>query len=269
MLLLVSCGETVAPPASPSAGPRRVITLAPNLSEIVVSLGCESSIVATDDFSDFPVSLARVQKVGGVQPAVEAITALAPDLVIASTDGSHPRLASTLDRVGIASLLISTATLRDVEAAFSQIASRLTHCASRTEAAAFRQSLLRERRDRNRRPRILYVVWTSPLYVAGRGNFLDDLFVLTGATNAVAATVTGWPQYSREALMADPADIVLYSEKSVGRAQAEGLLSATGPTEPVMFVAVNEDLFTRPGPRLVAAARELNRIVDAWERADH
>jgi len=266
MVLVLHCGERMVPAISNSPGVKRVVTLAPNLSEIVATIGCSGSIIATDDFSDYPPSLASVKKVGGVQPSVEAIAALRPDLVIASTEGSHPRLVETLGRGGIDSLLVSTATLREVEGAFSLIASRLRPCSSPAQADMFRASLAGERRERERRAKILYVVWTTPLYVAGRGNFLDDLFMLVGATNAVEENVTGWPQYSREALLADPPDIVLYSAKSVSKSEAEGLLGGIDPGHGVTFVGVDEDEFTRPGPRLVSAAKELNRILDAWER---
>jgi iron complex transport system substrate-binding protein len=107
---------------------------------------------------------------------------------------------------------------------------------------------------------VLFAVWTDPLYVAGRNTFTDDLFALTGARNAV--TVTGWPQYSLESLVADPPDIILYPRGAVPPQQVDALLARTPGVRP-RVVSVNEDIFQRPGPRMAEAAAALNAILDS------
>jgi iron complex transport system substrate-binding protein len=131
-------------------------------------------------------------------------------------------------------------------------------------AASLHGAIEKQRRTRSQPPRILFAVWPDPLYVAGQNTFSDDLIRLTGAANAVE--VTGWPQYSLESLVASPPDLVLYPSKSVSREQVEKLFAAQ-PTlrERLTFAAVDEDRFTRPGPRVALAAGELNAIIDGWE----
>jgi ABC-type hemin transport system substrate-binding protein len=109
----------------------------------------------------------------------------------------------------------------------------------------------------------LFAVWTEPLYVAGTESFVDDLFVLTGARNDVSAR--GWPQYSFESFVAHPPDLLLYPTKSVKREAVDALLRRGGVH--VEAVPVDENLFTRPGPRMAEAAGELNRIIDQWEKS--
>jgi iron complex transport system substrate-binding protein len=115
-----------------------------------------------------------------------------------------------------------------------------------------------QRRTRATSPRVMFAVWTDPLYVAGRKTFTDDLLALTGATNAVE--VTGWPQYSLESLAAKPPELLLYPRGAMTQQQVDALLARV-PGIPTRVVAVDEDIFQRPGPRMAAAAKSLNAIL--------
>ncbi|HVG24449.1 MAG TPA: helical backbone metal receptor, partial [Thermoanaerobaculia bacterium] len=132
--------------------------------------------------------------------------------------------------------------------------------ADRTDEAvrALQVAVDAQRRTRAEKKRVLFAVWTDPLYVAGRETFTDDLFALTGAENAVQ--VKGWPQYSLESLIAAPPDLLLYPRGAVTQQQVDALVAKAGLTTRV--VAVDEDLFQRPGPRMADAAASLNGILD-------
>lgn len=119
-----------------------------------------------------------------------------------------------------------------------------------------------QRRKRSHAPRVLFLVWPSPLYIAGRETFIDDLIVLTGGVTAVGESVRGWPQYSPEKIVSDPPDVVLFPRQSVTEEQARGV---AGRSRDTLFAGVDEDVFTRPGPRLAQAAAELNAILDRYE----
>ena len=253
LLLVLACA---APEPSPQV-PHRIVSLAPNVTEIVFALGAGNRVVGTDDFSD-----ANVPKVGGVQPDIEKIVALKPDLVIANAAGFHPNTARALAAVHVPLLVVRNERLADIAASMRRIAGALG-VPSDAAVAALDQSLAAQRRTRMPSPRVMLAVWTDPLYVGGRQTFSDDLFVLTGATNAV--TVEGWPQYSLESFAAAPPDILLLPNKSVAPAQAQGLL-ARAHTPKVEVVFVDENVFTRPGPRVGEAARRLNAILDAWQK---
>jgi ABC-type hemin transport system substrate-binding protein len=123
--------------------------------------------------------------------------------------------------------------------------------------------LERERRDREKSPRVLFAVWTDPLYVGGRSTFADDLMTLTGGRNAV--DTTGWPQYSLETFAAHPPDLLLYPNRSVTPEAIDHLLRRSRAK--IDTVAVDENVFTRPGPRVAIAAATLNRVFDQWERS--
>ena len=234
----------------------RIVTLAPNLTEMVYALGSGAKLVGTDDFSDFPAEAKKVAKVGGMQPNVEMITALHPDLVLATTQGNQPSLAPALAAANVPLFVVRSDRLEQIPKAMARLA-ELLDSPNRDAVSRLRDALARQRRTRAKRPRILFAVWTNPIYVAGRDNFDDDLLTLCGGENVVA--VPGWPQYSLESLVADPPDVILYPNHSVTRAAIDALLQKGVKSE---AVAVSESVFTRPGPRVAEAAEALNAILD-------
>jgi len=224
---------------------------------MVFALGCGSKVVGTDNFSDYPDAVRRLPRVGGVEPNIENIVSLHPDLVIASASNAHPNLRRALAAAHLPLMVIKTDRLAEVETSMRDI-ERALGC---PRAPAVAAALDGQRRQRAKSPRVLFAVWTSPLYVAGTHSFVDDLFALTGARNAVDAP--GWPQYSLEAFAAHPPDLLLYPARSVKIEAIDDLLRRAKVD--VEAVAIDENLFTRPGPRMPLAAAELNRILDQWE----
>ncbi|HEX8619259.1 MAG TPA: helical backbone metal receptor, partial [Thermoanaerobaculia bacterium] len=238
----------------------RVVTLSPNLTEMIFAIGAEGTLVGTDNFSNFPAPARRLPKVGGMQPNIEKIVALRPELVIASTEGNHPNLAPALEAAGIPLFVVRTDRVAEVPKAMQRLGTLLA--GPRTEAAVreLTAAVGAQRRTRANAPRVLFAVWTDPLYVGGRNTFFDDVLQLTGARNAVE--VDGWPQYSLESLLASPPDLVVYPRGAVTPQQIAALRKRV-PEMRAEIVAVDEDIFLRPGPRVAEAARRLNGILDA------
>lgn len=257
-LALFACA---APSRPVRAHPRRIVTLAPNVTEIVFDLGSGALVVGTDDFSNMPPAAARLPKVGRMQPDLEKIAALRPDLVAGITAGTHPNLRPALSALHIPLELIRSDRLTDVAASMETLGRRLESPHRAEAVQRLQASLEGQRRTRAHPPRVLFTVWTDPLYVAGRDTLIDDLLQLTGATNAIRTS--GWSQASLETVVANPPDLVLFVDKSVSRQQVDALLARGVRGE---AVSVDEDLFTRAGPRVPLAAARLNAILDGWER---
>ena len=258
LLLLAACR-----PAPEPARATRIVSLAPNVTEMIYALGAGDLLAGADVASDFPAAAKGLPKVGnGLTPNIEKIVALKPTLVIAIAAGLHPNLPRALAAQHIPLLVVRTDRLADVAQAMRAIRDRVGR--ERTPAIAnMLHALQAQRRTRAKPPRILFVVWSDPLYIAGRDTFTNDLFDLCGARNA--ASVSGWPQYSLESLIAAPPDLLLYPDHSVSRAQIEALAARAKLT--CEIDAVDENVFVRPGPRMAEAAAALNRIVDRWERS--
>lgn len=263
-LALCQCGgERSAPRAVTQT--KRIVSLAPSVTEIVYALGAGSSLVATDDFSDFPAAAKQLPKVGGVQPNLEKIVALKPDLVLSTIIGSSPNLAKALTAASIPLVSVRHDRVADIRIAITRIGSALGVADTTRVADDVERRLAAQQRTRKHIPRVLVAVWTDPIFVGGRDTFADDLLQLTGAENAVPASVTGWPQYSLESFVANPPDILIYPDHSVTRAQIDALLKRTGAK--CEAIAIDENRFTRLGPRTPEAAALLNEIFDRWERS--
>jgi iron complex transport system substrate-binding protein len=266
LLFAVSChSHQPEVKAQASSHPlRRIVTLAPNLTEIVYALGAGDSVVGTDDYSDFPPSAKTKPKLGGVVPSVEGIAALRPDLVLVSSSAAGPPLRSALERLRLPYAVITTDRAAAVAVAMQRVGTLIGLSEADASRARVRleQALENQKTHRAARTRVLFVVYADPLHVAGHETFAGDIIDLCGGENA--ATVNGWPQYSMEALLANPPDIVLHPDKSVPREQVVALFAKAGKQP--LVLSVDENIFSRPGPRIVDAAAILNATLNAWEK---
>jgi ABC-type hemin transport system substrate-binding protein len=268
LALLLGCGERPAATVKDDmqrdvavpARVRRIVTLAPNLTEMVFAIGAGERIVGVDDSSNFPVAAKSLPKVGGMQPNVEKIAALKPDLVLASTEGNHPNLVPALAAAGIPLYVVRTDRLGEITTAMRRLGKVLDAPRGEQAARELDHEIAAQKRERAHPLRILFAVWTDPLYVAGTETFTHDIFLLAGARNAVG--VSGWPQYSLESLVASPPDLIVYPRGAVTPQQIEALRQRA-PGMNAEIVAVDEDVFQRPGPRVAQAAKALNAILDA------
>ncbi|MGN6183171.1 MAG: ABC transporter substrate-binding protein [Thermoanaerobaculia bacterium] len=266
-LLLFACAEPVATTIKDDLGRdvampahvKRVITLAPNLTEIVFAVGAGAKIAGTDDFSNYPAEAAKLPKVGGMQPNIEKIVQLRPDLVLASTEGNHPNLARALAAAKIPLYVVRTDRLKEIAPGMKRIGEFLEAPRTKDAIRELESAVAAQKRTRNPQTSVLFAVWTDPLYVAGRETFMDDLYALTGASNAVP--LNGWPQYSLESFVANPPRVFLYPKGSVTPEQVTALF-ARAPNVRAKIVAVDQDMFQRPGPRMAEAAKTLNAILD-------
>src|SRR5262245_37132203 len=163
LLFLLACAR---PEGSVQQFPRRVVSLAPNVTEIIFAVGAGDRVVGTDDFSDEPARAKSLPKVGGVQPDVEKIVALKPDLVIANAAGLHPNVSRALAAVHVPLLVVRNERLADIAVSIRRVAGALG-VPGDDAAAKLDRALAEERRTRTPSPRVMFAVWTDPLYVAG------------------------------------------------------------------------------------------------------
>jgi iron complex transport system substrate-binding protein len=248
-------GRDVAVPANVA----RVVTLAPNLTEMVFALGAGAKVVGADDFSNFPAAALQVPKVGGMQPNIEKIVQLKPDLVLASTEGNHPNLSRALEAAKIPLYVVRTDRLQEIAPAMQRIGTLLAAPRTADAIRELEAGIAAQKRTHTAAKRVLFAVWTDPLYVAGRATYIDDLYALAGAENAVP--LTGWPQYSLESFVSSPPEIFLYPKGAVTSEQVTTFFQRA-PGVHARVVAVDQDIFQRPGPRVAEAAKTLNAILD-------
>jgi len=165
----------------------RIVSLAPNLTEILFALGLDDKIVGVTLHSDYPPAATKKPKIGGFwQPNVEAVIAAKPDLVITLGFDQQKNIAERLKRIGYSSLTVSIEKVNDLFEAIEKIgAATGKQCRANELVGDIRKKLnnLSVLVGTNNRIRVLWVVWREPLRVAGRDTFVNEMIELAGGEN--------------------------------------------------------------------------------------
>ncbi len=240
---------------------RRVVTLAPSLTDVVLALGAGDRLVGVSRFDERP-EVARLPRVGGfVDPSVEAVMALHPDLVLAQPGPGNRRAVETMAELGAAVLLLPLGTVADVLAAERATGKALGRV-EQGEALARELEATRARiraQARAQRPvRVLLVYGFEPLVVAGPGGFADELLSDAGAVNVARDAASPYPVYSVErALRSHPELILDAADTPAGRDRVRTL---PGLAE-ARWAEVPGQALLHPGPALGRGLEQLFLLV--------
>jgi iron complex transport system substrate-binding protein len=241
----------------PPAVPRRVVTLAPSLTDTVIALGLQDRLAGVTRYDDAP-EVARLPRVGGfLDPNVEAILALRPDLVLWMTDGGALGAMERLGALGVPILALPVVDVADVYAMARLVGGALGDAAGGDRLAGRLRAdveRIRERAAGLPRVRVLFVVGVEPLVVAGPGSYPDEVLRLAGAEN-VASGARPWPVYPLEKAVSDAPDLVvnaavLEPPEAIARLPIPAVRRGR-------VHRLRNDGALRPGPRLPAALEEL------------
>lgn len=244
---------------------RRIVSLAPNLTEIVYALGAGGRLVGDTNVCDVPPEAKSKPHVGNPQdPSLEAIVALHPDLVLASGSINVPETADTLLKVGVPVYTTYSHTVRQMLDSITEIGGLIGAGAQGTALTTG----LRARLDALQvkladRPlaHVLFLVSVSPPYSIGVKTFIADALRWAGA-ESVLVTDQNWPQPSfEEILRIQPDYIVVAADAEGDTSQADDLRSSP-QWKGLMAVKLGRivtvsDKFDRPSPGLVDAIEQL------------
>lgn len=266
VLLFAACQSEPSsrpPTEAKTTSPERLIALAPNLVETVHDLGIGDRLVGVGDYAMWPPEVEHLPRLGGlIDPHIEEIIALAPDLAILLP--GEAELGRKLHALGIETLIVPSDSLDDVGASFEIIANRCDVAAAGIEAAD------RWRRGIEREPvqggaRVLLVAGRTPgairdIYVAGPGTFLSELVSRLGAENIFADLAIAYPKVGLDAIVARRPDIILeLNGKSLTDAEVAGLVEDWEGLfhEPPRVQVISGDHVLIPGPRIPLLVDEL------------
>jgi iron complex transport system substrate-binding protein len=245
--------QHLGPPAP--AQVRRIVTLAPSLSEIVLAVGAGDRLVGVTRFDDDP-RVARLPRVGGYNdPEPETVLGLHPDLILAQTAPENRGPVETLARLGIPVEAFALEDLKQIEDAIEQIGA-LLGLAERGQALRAtlerHRAVVREKAARGPHPRALLVFGLDPLVVAGPAGFAGELLRDVGAVNAFGDSARPFPRMSVEAAVRARPDVIVVCgfDPPVGRPVIPGLPRARVET-------LRSTALLHPGPRLVEGLDDL------------
>lgn len=249
--------------------PRRIVSWAPNATEVLFALGLGDRVVGVTRYCDFPPEAKRKPKVGSViAPSVERTLALRPDLVIAARLNDR-RAIEGARRGGLPVFAIDPTSLADVYRAILSVgqltnttrrAKRVVGDMKRRVTAVRSQSIALQAKGR---PRVLFIYQLNPIWTAGRGTFPDEIVRLAGGENA-ARSVSGFAAFSSEALVASGPDVLLVTEMGPGdtrRVLSHPALSKLRAVRERQVYPVDPDILSRAGPRLADAVQIVSEIL--------
>jgi iron complex transport system substrate-binding protein len=210
---LIFLGAAVAS----AAAPQRIVSVAPNLTEILYGVGAFDRVVGVTDYCTYPPEAKSRERIGGWStPNLERIVRLHPDLVVL-TEAQSPILAHNLKQLGIPTLTTPNQTVSDVFTAINEVGAAVGRPREAQALIASTQATLDKVRKRTagaKRPSVVVAVDRAPgslrdLYVITQGNYLADLIEIAGGHVTALPTSSGYSKISKESLVALNADFVL------------------------------------------------------------
>lgn len=253
-----------------AAPPQRIVSLAPNVTEMLFALGVDERIVGISDADDYPGErLAGRARVGGVELNVEAIVGLHPDLIVGLFELQRGQLASLIT-LGLPVVVLQARTLPDV---YTQI-SLLGHLTDREESARRVVTSMRAREEhitstvQGRRPPRVYVeIWGEPPIAAGSLTFIDDLIHRAGGVN-ILSDLPQWPLVADEVVIARDPEVILLTYPGRVQLMTRPAWGHVAAVRSGRVVVVPSALVSRPGPRVVLGLEILAHAIhpDAGQR---
>lgn len=258
-------GRTVTVDSPPS----RIVALVPSITDLILALGESDRLVARTRYDTDPRLAALPAVGGGLDPNIEAIIALRPDLVVVWPGADQP-LIGQLDAAGIAVYGAGSQSLEDQERHTRQIGrllgvearadSLLAHLDSSFAALAAALAGV---------PVVsaLYVAWHDPPMTTGPGTFVDSIMSVAGGRNIFDDATSDWPQVNMEEIVSRDPDVLILPVPVTGDSGAIAWVHQTPGWRDLRAVRtgrvllVDSELFSRPGPRIIDAANQLAELL--------
>ena len=255
-------------PARATESPaRRIVSMNPSLTRILVAIGAVDALVGVDEFSArAEPAVASLPRVGGLySPSLESVVELQPDLVVIVPSFEQREFRTRLEALKVRVEDFDPVSFEQVLDTIGALGARTGHEAE----AKLRVDAIRRTRDAVQRAtaalprqRAVLILQREPLFVAGRGTFIDQMIAIAGGENLGAELAETWPRTSAEWLVGVAPEVILDSDSDPAPAAA---FWARWPSLPAVakgrVVAVDAGDVTLPGPDLDRALRKLARAL--------
>lgn len=278
LLILLSIAAA-APAAPPAEAPARIVSLAPSLTDLLFDLGVGDRVVGVTDWCVPPPERADLTRVGGhVNPNLEAVVALRPDLVV--VEAANGEVVEGLRALGIRTCVVDHKRIAGILDSVSVVGEA---CGATGRAKALRAELdarlaaVTARRSGGPRPRAMIVVGRDvshgrlgDLYLAGGGTFLGEMLSLAGGENVMTGHAVNYPLISLEGLLALAPEVVIdlapeCADDPRKRAELEaawrGLPDVPAVRDGRVHVRVDAAMLV-PGPRFVDTLEWLATVLN-------
>lgn len=199
--------------------PHRLVCLAPSITDTVYALGRGNDVVGITDYTKYPPEATQKPSVGGVlNPSLEKLAALNPDLVLAIGDLNNNDLIRAVERLGFPIFVVHPHRIRDVYRSIENVGRAID---AQQQASALiaslqaREAAVRQRVAGKPRPNVFFLLWPDPLMTAGQGAFITDLIDIAGGKSVTADLPNEWPRISFESVLARQPEYLLFRKSDV------------------------------------------------------
>ncbi len=279
MLLLVFCSAANALQVTDDRGvtvtfaqtPQRIVSMLPSLTESVCAMEQCQRLVGVDRYSNFPDSLKNLPKLGGgMDPNIEAIVALKPDVVLVS---GKSRSSERLEALGIKVVALETKTHADVKRVLSVLGALLGVPDAQGADKVWRiidssvSAAAQSMPAKAKTARVYFEVSRGP-YAAGESSFIGETLTRLGVKNVVPAKLGPFPRLNPEYVVRANPDVIMIGNRSMVNAQAYpgwNSIKAVRTNRVCVFGVGDSDVVVRPGPRMAEAARLMAKCLETYE----
>jgi iron complex transport system substrate-binding protein len=252
---------------------QRIVSLSPNLTEIVFALGLGDRVIGVSNNCDWPIEAKQKPKMGTFwQPNTEVIIAAKPDLVVCETFAQQKEVAETLKRAGINVLSLRVESIEELYSVILSIG-QTASCLDKAEplAAKIKGELdqIRAKSSSAGKVKVLWIMQTEPVRVAGVNTFINEVIELAGGQNAIGPTPDQYPSVGTEAILGCGGGVIIQSAmgtEDIAKQQvaAEKFWSRYANLPAVKdkrIYVIDPDTVLRLGPRLPEGARAVAKCL--------
>lgn len=246
--------------------PTKVVTLVPSETEVMFAIGAGDVVVAVDENSNYPSEAAALPKIGNMTTNIEAVTALNPDLVVASSSMN----SEAIEQLRALKIKVYASEPKTYDAVIAKVETMGQIMDKQGEAAKVAEHMKSVQQQVNDAvkdaPKRKVYLEFSPGWTVGSGEFLDELLTMAGGVN-IAGSKPGWFEVTPEEVIAQNPEVILYPNmKADPNPIEEGILSRPGwsviaAVKNKQMFALTEDPLVRVGPRLADGLLEMAKAI--------
>jgi len=251
--------------------PLRIVSLSPSNTEIIFALGLGDRVVGVTDYCDYPEEAKSKEKIGGFSnPSIEKIISLNPDLVLATT--MHEKPVKKLEEMKIPVIVLEPKNIDEMLDSLilvGKATGKEDNAKALVESLKNRINSVKEKVASipdDKKPKVFYELWPSPITTVGPGTFVNDLIVQAGGKNIAGDADKPYPVYSQEIIVEKNPDIIIFSHHGTSGQSKEDIMKRPG-WESIKAIKnnkvfyVDENIIQRPTPRLVDGLEEFAKII--------
>ncbi len=260
-----------------SDAPKRIISLAPSITEILYFIGLGDRLVGVTMFSYYPEEATKKPKVGPYSEInIERVISLNPDLVIGTADGNNRGDVEMLEEVGIPVYIVNPRNIDQVLHSIEKIGEVCgVNIRTKRLASNLRQRVMviKEKLKRAERPLVLLVINMKPIISVGRGTMHNDLIKLSGGRNMIESQKIPYPKINMEEIIKKRPDVIIISSMERGgefdKAKRAWIRWSTLPAVQKGDVyLIDSDLIDRASPRIIQGLEEMAKLIHPEIRWD-